>query len=213
VRTIEAKLVTHSLEADIIEHPEKRPPSGSLFSAAREGSREGCKVDVKIKSDDEVFKVGEITLRLLLTPGHTPGGMCIYHEDSQAIFTGDLVLGQGYACYSVPMVRGDIETVVCSLEMLRELKVNWLLPGHGNVIHGEQAVSKQIKSHIMKLNRLPSRVLKILEERSSTTPEVSDKLLVWPQTVEKVFAWLEKEGKIQKIVERTTTTTERWGVT
>ena len=210
LRATKAKLVAHTLDADIIEDPGKRPMGGSPFTAAREGPREGCKVDVKIKGNDEILKVGALSLRLILTPGHTSGSMSIYDEESKALFTGDLVLGSGYDCYSVPMVRAGIETVIRSLEKLSVLNVEWLLPGHGDVIYGARTVNERIKGHIRELNRLPNRIMKILGEKASTVAEVSDELLVWPQTVEKVLSNLEKEGKIQKVEEKTTTTTSKW---
>ncbi len=210
LRSTKAKLVTHALEADIIENPSKRQAMGSLFMAAREGAIEGSTVDIKIKGEDEIFKVGELSLRCIHTPGHTPGSMCIYYEESKALFTGDLVLGAGYDCYAVPMVRESVERVIHSLERLDSLDVEWLLPGHGNEIHGARAVKAQINSHIKELNQLPSRVLTVLAEKISTPSEVSEKLLVWPQTIEKIFQDLEKQGKIRKVTEKTPASKEKW---
>ncbi|MCR5097974.1 MAG: MBL fold metallo-hydrolase [Lachnospiraceae bacterium] len=39
--------------------------------------------------DDEVFEVAGFRIKLLFTPGHTPGGCCFYLEDQKLCFTGD----------------------------------------------------------------------------------------------------------------------------
>lgn len=44
------------------------------------------KVDAYIK-DGSIFKIGEINIRCIATPGHTPGGMCFLIENS--LFSGD----------------------------------------------------------------------------------------------------------------------------
>ena len=44
-------------------------------------------VDVAVSEGDEIM-VGELCLRFIITPGHTPGGLCIL-VDNDALLTGD----------------------------------------------------------------------------------------------------------------------------
>jgi glyoxylase-like metal-dependent hydrolase (beta-lactamase superfamily II) len=45
-------------------------------------------------SDGGTIKVGDVSLQVIHTPGHTPGGMCLYLEGM--VFTGDtLFVGSG----------------------------------------------------------------------------------------------------------------------
>jgi glyoxylase-like metal-dependent hydrolase (beta-lactamase superfamily II) len=46
-------------------------------------------------SDGAEFEVGGITLAVLHTPGHTPGGVCIYAADLGTVFTGDTLFHGG----------------------------------------------------------------------------------------------------------------------
>ena len=39
--------------------------------------------------DDAEFTVAGFRIKLLFTPGHTPGGCCFYLEDQKICFTGD----------------------------------------------------------------------------------------------------------------------------
>ncbi len=81
--------------------------------------------------DDEVITFGNHSLRLIHTPGHSPGSAVFYCEEEKAAFTGDILfkgdIGRSDLLFSWPM---DLEE---SLEKLTQLLpddcVIW--PGHG----------------------------------------------------------------------------------
>ncbi len=132
--------------------------------------------------------------------------MCIYHKDTKSLFSGDVVVGAG-APYKVPFVRMDLDIMLQSLNKLNQLEIEWLLPGHGGIIHGG---NQRILKAIEELRRLPDRILTLLMETPSTLPQISDILLVWPNTVETALKKLEKDGKVRKVDERTSVTSARW---
>ena len=43
--------------------------------------------------DGDLIRIGEVSLQVLHTPGHTPGGICLYTD--QALFTGDTLFVGG----------------------------------------------------------------------------------------------------------------------
>lgn len=45
--------------------------------------------------DGGVFEVADVTLEVISTPGHSPGSVCLYCEELEALFTGDLVTAEG----------------------------------------------------------------------------------------------------------------------
>ena len=196
-----AKIVAHAEEAKRIENP----PKDGGFAAARAGPLEPCKVDVKVETDMS-FEVGDLSVEFILAPGHTAGSMCIYHKDTKSLFSGDVVVGAG-APYKVPFVRMDLDIMLQSLNKLNQLEIEWLLPGHGGIIHGG---NQRILEAIEELRRLPDRILTLLRETPSTLPQISDILLVWPNTVETALRELEKDGKVRKVDERTSVTSARW---
>lgn len=51
-----------------------------------------CKDMIPLQDEDEVV-LGKTVIRCMLTPGHSPGGMCFLLPDS--IFTGDTVFAEG----------------------------------------------------------------------------------------------------------------------
>ncbi len=82
--------------------------------------------------DDTVHQVGELRLRTLHTPGHTPGSICFALENTPLLFTGDTLFpgGPGNTTFD----GGDFATIIASIEQrifapYRDDTVIW--PGHG----------------------------------------------------------------------------------
>jgi hydroxyacylglutathione hydrolase len=78
--------------------------------------------------DDEVIMIGEIELRFIATPGHTPGGMCII-VDNRAILTGDtLFIGD---CGRTDLSGGSNSQMFDALQKLKTLPDELVVyPGH-----------------------------------------------------------------------------------
>jgi glyoxylase-like metal-dependent hydrolase (beta-lactamase superfamily II) len=66
------------------------------------------------------------------TPGHTPGEVAFYHPGRKILFSGDSVV-ERKGRLTLPGVKyaANIEQAVRSLDLLRKLDVDVLLPGHG----------------------------------------------------------------------------------
>ena len=78
--------------------------------------------------DGNLIKVGNETLKVLHTPGHTPGSICLF--DKKLVFTGDTLFAGGIGRTDFP--GGSISEMRNSLKKLMELPLNLLLyPGHG----------------------------------------------------------------------------------
>jgi glyoxylase-like metal-dependent hydrolase (beta-lactamase superfamily II) len=157
---------------------------------------------------DMTLTSGDVTLQIVCTPGHTPGSICVYHEASRALFTGDTVLGSGRwgGPKGIPLVRMDLETMLTSLEKLTRLNVEWLLPGHGNVV---QDGNRRIRESITGLQELPHRVLRVIEQQR-TLAEISNTLLVYPNTVQAALTLLENEGKVRQVEAETLNSETKW---
>lgn len=81
----------------------------------------------RILSDGDVIDLGERTVHVLHTPGHSPGHMCFWESERGYLFTGDLVYqGMLYADYP----STDPEQYLESLERIAELYAKRLFPGH-----------------------------------------------------------------------------------
>jgi glyoxylase-like metal-dependent hydrolase (beta-lactamase superfamily II) len=81
--------------------------------------------------DDEVIAVGDLRLRAIHTPGHTPGSTSFLLEGHPLLFTGDTLFPGGPGNTSYP--GADFDTIVASIDRrLFTLPADLLvLPGHG----------------------------------------------------------------------------------
>lgn len=84
------------------------------------------------------LNVGNVSLRVIQTPGHSPGSICLYWPDKKTLFTGDVVFNQGVGRTDVP--GGSGEHLKESIKRISLLDVDYLLPGHGDVVSGREAV-------------------------------------------------------------------------
>jgi hydroxyacylglutathione hydrolase len=84
--------------------------------------------DIDIKLEGETtFRVGEVEFRIIHTPGHSPGGMCLYAGGN--LFTGDtLFVGDSGR---TDLAGGDRPTLGKSIRKLMELPDDTVVwPGH-----------------------------------------------------------------------------------
>lgn len=87
----------------------------------------------EILGDDELIEVGELRLRTIHTPGHTPGSMCFAIEGKPVLFSGDTLFPGGPG--NTTTEGGDFPTIIESVEqrLFRPFPGDTLvLPGHGD---------------------------------------------------------------------------------
>jgi len=79
--------------------------------------------------DGEEIVVGEAKLRVMHTPGHSPGGICLVADG--IVFTGDTVFAGSIG--RTDFYGGSIEALKLSFKKVLSLPAETkLLPGHGN---------------------------------------------------------------------------------
>jgi glyoxylase-like metal-dependent hydrolase (beta-lactamase superfamily II) len=84
---------------------------------------------------DTLLSDGDLvgSLRVIHTPGHTPGGICLYDPATKVLFSGDTVFtGGSFGRYDFP--GGDRRMLAASIERLAALDVEGLYPGHGEPV-------------------------------------------------------------------------------
>ena len=95
-------------------------------SIVRHEQEPGPEVDILLV-DEKPFQVGEIVFRVLHTPGHTPGGVCLYAEGQ--LFTGDTLFVGDSGRTDLP--GGHRPTLGASIRRLMELPDETIVwPGH-----------------------------------------------------------------------------------
>jgi len=82
-------------------------------------------------ADGDTVEVAGLSLRVLHTPGHTPGGVCFFHDASGQAIVGDTIFHRGIGRTDLP--GGDMATLARSVTArLFTVAGDWTLwPGHG----------------------------------------------------------------------------------
>lgn len=120
-----AKVAMH--EKDVLSMRNDRITVARMFNA----KQPEFTVDIVLK-DDEIIDLGDTKLKVLHTPGHTPGSICLYDPETKELFSGDTVFEGG--SFGRTDIGGDAESMVRSLEMLTKLDVSVIYPGHGGIV-------------------------------------------------------------------------------
>jgi len=89
------------------------------------------------------FKHVDIEFEVLLTPGHSPGSICLYWPEQKVLVSGDVVFNQSIGRTDFPGCSG--EAMKSSIERLSALDVEYLLPGHNEIVQGKQEVKRNFE--------------------------------------------------------------------
>lgn len=81
-------------------------------------------------TDDLVLEVGTLHIEVLHTPGHSPGSVCLYVPENNALLTGDTLFAGSVGRSDLP--GGDERVLMESLKQLLIFPPETILyPGHG----------------------------------------------------------------------------------
>lgn len=120
--------------------------------------------DVEIVLPDLTFEegyldlhVGDKTLRLMHMPGHSPDMIGVLLVKEHILFASDNMM-------PVPtLFDGDYDDLVASLEQIKELELDCIVQGHGEVVlRGE--VDDVLRSHLNYLRAIRQRVCQLCDK-------------------------------------------------
>jgi hydroxyacylglutathione hydrolase len=81
-------------------------------------------------NDGDVLVVDGLGFKIMYTPGHTPGSICVYEPNAHALFSGDIISRQAVGSFSMP--GGNAKMLEASLLKLAELPDKTIVfPAHG----------------------------------------------------------------------------------
>jgi glyoxylase-like metal-dependent hydrolase (beta-lactamase superfamily II)/ADP-ribose pyrophosphatase YjhB (NUDIX family) len=86
-------------------------------------------------------------LRVLHTPGHARGHVCVFEAQNGSLITGDLMAGFGTIVIDPP--EGHMATYFDSLKRMHDLPVTALFPAHGPVIANAKVKIQEYLDHRM----------------------------------------------------------------
>lgn len=116
-----APLYVHTDEAMMLSDPQ-------MNMIDRYGDPENCIKPDKLINNGEIIKLGENEIKVLHTPGHTPGSCC--YITGGIMISGDTLFYENIGRYD--FVGGSYKTLRASLQRLASLDRDYrVLPGHG----------------------------------------------------------------------------------
>ena len=101
------KVAIHKNDADMLTDADKN------LSAAMGTPIEFSAADIILNNGDEVEFAG-VKLKVIHTPGHTPGGICLYCESEDILFAGDTLFANSIGRTDFP--GGDHDLLIASIK-------------------------------------------------------------------------------------------------
>ena len=118
----EAKLAFHKKELDVLKNMGR---FARIFGFKPSSIGE---LEIPIE-DGQIFNVGDIEIKAILSPGHTPGSICFYFNNS--LLSGDVLFYRGVG--RTDFYGGSFEVLEKSIKNLFELPDETkVYPGHGD---------------------------------------------------------------------------------
>ncbi len=124
------KIHAHKADADMINSGNMSPTLSETF-----GSRIPQFEIEGVLEDADVIDFGDLKVKVLHTPGHSAGSICLHLEEQGLIFTGDTMFS-GSSFGRVDLPGGNARELVDSLKKLSEIDFQIALPGHMSPVIG-----------------------------------------------------------------------------
>lgn len=101
----------------------------------------------RLDEGDEIVLAGptDERWRVLHTPGHAPGHVCLFEETSRTVVVGDMVASVGTIL--IAPGEGDMGVYLDQLRRLANLGARLALPAHGEPIEDPTALFKRYVAH------------------------------------------------------------------
>lgn len=123
-------------EAEVICHKRCRELLMKLgqrgLEEAKKQTPELAEVQLRIPrvtfDDTATVRLGDKTITAIYAPGHSPDGAMIYVKELKVLFAGDTVMPVPY------IVGGDVQAMIESLRKVRQLSLESIVQGHGEVL-------------------------------------------------------------------------------
>lgn len=93
--------------------------------AIHELEAEAVQTADELLKDGDVVGLGDRVFKVVHTPGHRPGSICLYESDSRLLITGDSICGE-----REDLIRMDKNIYIDSLRKLLELDIRTMVMSH-----------------------------------------------------------------------------------
>lgn len=139
VRSFGCQVLAHKNDSDVIEKGDDVVSCAKIFGDKLTPVRVGRKL-----VDGNEICLGNWVLKILHTPGHTAGSICILIPEEGILFSGDTVFANGFGRTDLP--TGNPRDLITSLRRLLSESFSQIFPGHGEISEdGKECVKLALK--------------------------------------------------------------------
>jgi glyoxylase-like metal-dependent hydrolase (beta-lactamase superfamily II) len=99
---------------------------------------------------NDKLNTGEMEFEIIPSPGHSPDSICFYCQKEKILICGDVLFSQNTGRVDLP--GGSANALKQSIERLSQLEIEYLLPGHMDIIVGREKVKRNfefIKQYVL----------------------------------------------------------------
>ncbi|HET9028910.1 MAG TPA: MBL fold metallo-hydrolase [Candidatus Aquilonibacter sp.] len=177
-------------------HPDHAPLAATL--AARTGARVYAHPYSEVPHDTDLPLEGDLTiaqtaLHVIDAPGHTFEHAIFYEPRERALFTGDVILGEGTVVIAPP--GGAMRPYMTTLARLRDEfpDAARIYGGHGPVVEDARA---KIAEYIAHREQRQNELLEALRAGPQTIPQLVQSIygetrrILWPAAARQLLAYL-----------------------
>jgi glyoxylase-like metal-dependent hydrolase (beta-lactamase superfamily II) len=144
--------------------------------------------------DGEEIRAGDVLLKVVHTPGHSPDHVAFWHDAARAMYTGDLVIS-GSSVMIEASRGGNLGQYLGSLQRVLEFEPRQLFPAHGPRVDDPQALVRSYLEHRLMRER---QVVAAIEAGHRTVEAIAESIYddleprLMPAARETVRAHLDK---------------------
>jgi len=130
--------------AKIVIHPlHKQFYDMTVTEASRLLGFEGMEFKADSYFENDTLNTGHMEFEFIRSPGHSPESICFYCRQEKILIPGDVIFAQNTGRVDLP--GGNGEELKQSIEALSKLEIEYLLPGHMDIVAGAQQVKRNFE--------------------------------------------------------------------
>jgi len=138
--------------ARILSHPlQKQFYNAAVIETARFFGLPPVEFTADGYIDSNKLDTTGVEVELIPSPGHSPDSICFYCPEDKLLICGDVIFAGNTGRVDLP--GGNAEELKQSLEALSKLEIEYLLPGHMDIVAGSEKVKNNfnfIKRNVLQ---------------------------------------------------------------